>query len=125
MRWGNIMNKLDIINTFVESMITKYPNTLNYNVFSKQMGRCPFSDNMNITFNITFNILFDDMEYRPYYHVRVIDGDYVFSDFKCHHRDYEKYILREFYSTEFIDTLDEILERETEKLKREFMSIQK
>lgn len=112
-----MMNKLDIINTFVESMITKYPNTLNYNIFSKQMDRCSFSDNMNIT----FNILFDDMEYRPYYHVRVVDGDYVFSDFKCHHRDYEKYILREFYGTEFIDILDEILERETEKLKKEIM----
>jgi len=112
-----MMNKLDIINTFVESMITKYPNTLNYNIFSKQMGVYPFSDNINIT----FNILFDDMKYRPYYHVRVIDGDYVFSDFKCHHRDYEKYVLREFHGTAFIDTLDEILERETEKLKRGIM----
>lgn len=111
------MNKLDIINTFVESMITKYSNTLNYNIFSKQMGVYPFSDNMNIT----FNILFDDMEYRPYYHVRVMDGDYVFSSFKCHHRDYEKYMLREVYGTEFIDTLDETLERETEKLKRGIM----
>ena len=113
------MNKLDIINTFVESIMAKYPITLNYNIFSKQIGVYPFSDNMNIT----FNILFDDMKYRPYYHVRVVDGNYVFSNFKCHHRDYEKYMLREFYGTEFIDALDEILEIETEKLKSEIMGV--
>lgn len=112
-----MMNKLDIIHKFVESVMVKYPNTLNYNIFSKQMGVYPFSDNMNIT----FNILFDDMEYRPYYNVRVIDGDCVFSGFKYHHRDYEKYVLREFHGTEFIDTLDEILEREAEKLKKEII----
>lgn len=115
------MSELDIIHKFVESVMIKYPNTLNYNIFSKQMGVNPFSDNMNIT----FNILFDDMEYRPYYHVRFIDGDYVFSDFKCHHRDYEKYMLREFYGTEFIEILDETLKRETEKLKREIMGTRK
>lgn len=114
-----MMNKLDIINTFVESIMAKYPITLNYNIFSKQIGVYPFSDNMNIT----FNILFDDMKYRPYYHVRVVDGNYVFSNFKCHHRDYEKYMLREFYGTEFIDALDEILEIETEKLKSEIMGV--
>ena len=65
------MDKLDIINTFVESIMAKYPITLNYNFFSKQIGVYPFSDNMNIT----FNILFDDMEYRPYYHVRVVDDN--------------------------------------------------
>ena len=108
------MSELDIIHKFVENVMVKYPITLNYNVFSKQMSVNTSSDNMNIT----FNILFDDMKYRPYYHVRVVDGDYAFSDFKCHHRDYEKYMLREFYSTEFIDTLDETLERETEKLKK-------
>lgn len=111
------MNKLDIIDTFVESVTAKYPITLNYNIFSKQMGVYPFSDNMNIT----FNILFDYMKYRPYYHVRVVDSNYVFGDFKCHHRDYEKYMLREFHGAGFIDTLDEILEREMEKLKRGIM----
>ena len=116
-----LMSEVDVIHEFVEKVMVKYPNTLNYNIFSKQMGVYPFSDNMNIT----FNILFDDMEYRPYYHVRVIDGDYVFSSFKCHHRDYEKYVLREFYGTEFIDTLDEILEKETEKLKREILGTRK
>ena len=115
----DLMSKLDIIHKFVESVMVKYPITLNYNIFSKQMGIYPFSDNMNIT----FNILFDDMEYRPYYHVRVVDGDYTFSGFKCHHRDYEKYMLREFHGTEFIDILDEILERETEKLKREIITV--
>ena len=111
------MSELDVIHEFVENVMVKYPITLNYNIFSKQMGVNTSSDNMNIT----FNILFDDMEYRPYYHVRVVDGDYIFSDFKCHHRDYKKYMLREFYGAGFIDTLDEILERETEKLKRGIM----
>lgn len=115
------MSEPDIIHDFVESVMVKYPNTLNYNILSKQMSVYNFSDNMNIT----FNILFDDMKYRPYYHVRVVDSNYVFSDFKCHHRDYEKYVLREFHGAGFIDTLDETLERETEKLKREIMSIQK
>lgn len=111
------MSELDIIHEFVENVMVKYPISLNYNISSKQMGVYPSSDNMNIT----FNILFDDMKYRPYYHVRVVDSNYVFGGFKCHHRGYERYVLREFHGTEFIDTLDEILERETEKLKRGIM----